>query len=320
MTKREAGRNEFVKVVLAAVLALAVFAGASSMAADKVRIAVVDFDTSAVHSSWRYGWSYNKLARAAADNLTNKLVQAGAFSVIERQQLDKVLAEQNLGTSGRLDPSTAADLGKVLGVQLIVIGSVNEFGIEEKGGSLRSIGKRLFGGGGASAKLVTGEVGLGARLIDTTTAEILGAWDAEGKHTFGKGSVGGASLGKSWDSGLASEVLAEAVEKLAGNISSAAAGVEPSDMRGDVEGLIAKVGGSQVYINVGSGDGIRVGDRLEVRSQGEEIIDPSTGESLGAMEETIGTIEVVKIVNDRLSVAKPVEGSGFAQGDRVLLK
>jgi curli biogenesis system outer membrane secretion channel CsgG len=303
-----------------AVLVVALVSLSIAGAADKIRVAVVDFDTSPVHGSWRYGWSYNKLARAAADNLTNKLVQHGEFSVIERQQLDKVLSEQNLGAGGRLDPSTAADVGKVLGVQLMVIGTVTEFGIEEKGGSLRSIGKRLFGGGGASAKLVTGEVKLSARLIDTTTAEILGAWDAAGKHTFGKGSLGGASLGKEWDSGLASEVLSEAVTALASNISNEASGLEPSDMRGDVEGLIAKVGGSQIYLNLGSSDGIRVGDRLEVRSQGEEIIDPATGESLGAMEETIGTVEVVKIVNERLCVAKPVDGSGFSPGDRVLLK
>jgi curli biogenesis system outer membrane secretion channel CsgG len=310
------GKGLRLLVVSAIVVCTAIGGG---LAQDKVRIAVVDFDTTPIHGSWRYGWSYNRLATAAADNLTNKLVQTGKFSVIERQKLDKVLAEQNLGASGRLNPSTAADLGKVLGVQLIVIGTVTQFGIKEQGGSLGSVGRKVFGRS-VGAKVVTGEIALSARLVDTTSAEILGAWDADDKHSFGKGRVGSNSLGTNWDSGMASDLLAEAVTDLASHIASASSSLTPSDLRGDIEGKIAQVSGASIYINVGEADGIKPGDRFEVRALGDEIIDPDTGQSLGAMEETIGSIEVTKIVNDNLSVARPVEGTGFAVGNRILLQ
>jgi len=38
-----------------------------------------------------------------------------------------------------------------------------------------------------------------------------------------------------------------------------------------------------------------IGDRYEVYSVGEELIDPDTGESLGAIEERLGMIEIVRV-------------------------
>ncbi len=312
----------FVGLLLSAALVcpLAAWSGIARAADDgKIRIAVVDFDTEAIHNTWQYSWSYNNLARAAADDLTSQLVKSGKFRVIERQQLDKILQEQNLGLSGRVDPSTAARIGKILGVQLVVIGSVVEFGIDEKGGHIPQIGKWKWGSG-VGGSLVTGKAKLTARLVDTSTAEILGAYDGAGTHRFGKGEFSGASFGTNWDSGIASKVLSEAVDKLASDIAGKASSVEPSTVRGGVEGKIAKVGGSEVYVNVGGADGVKPGDRFEVRSLGEAIKDPETGESLGAVETTAGTIEITKVVNDRLSIAKVVSGSGFKVGDRIVMQ
>lgn len=306
-------------------LALTLFLGligiqeAAIAAEDKIRIAVVDFDTEAIRHNWRYSWSHANLARAAADNLATELVQTGTFRVIERQQLDLVLAEQNLGDYGRVDPSTAARIGKILGVQLVVIGGVTEFGVDEKKAKVPQVGKWKWGRG-VGGKLVTGKSALTARLVDTTTAEILGAYEADAKSQFAEGEFAGASLGTTWDSGLASKVLAEAVEGLAREISRYGSDLQPSTVRGGLEGKVARIDGVKIYLNLGDASGVKAGDRFEVRSQGEEILDPDTGESLGSEESVLGVIEVEKIVNDRLSVARAVEGSGFGVGNRVLME
>jgi hypothetical protein len=61
----------------------------------------------------------------AADLMTQSLLMKGA-DVIERQRLDSVLKEQSLSTSGSFDPATAKQLGKLLGVDALFVGTVVE--------------------------------------------------------------------------------------------------------------------------------------------------------------------------------------------------
>ena len=301
-----------------ALLLLALAPGAV-LGDDKVRVAVLDFNTEAVHGTWRWSWSWRDLSTTAADTLTHELVQNGGLTVVERQRLDEVLAEQNLGDSGRVDPSTAAQIGKVLGVQVVVIGSVMEFGLKEQGGKIPQLGKWKFGRG-IGAKVVTGRAKLSARLVDTTTAEIIGSYEGDGTHRFGKGEFAGARAGTDWDTGTASKVLAEAVEEIAAGVSEDAGQLDPSTFRGGIEGKIARVDGGKLYLNVGQSHGVRVGDRFAVRSLGEAIIDPDTGEELGREETARGSIEVTQVAGAKLSIAKIVDGEGFAVGDKIQMK
>ncbi len=85
------------------------------------------------------------------DKAITELVNLNRFKVIERAQLEKILAEQQLGMSGVLDASTAAQIGKGIGVDAVMIGSITQ--------------------GGNS-------VTIDARLIDTETATIISAKDA----------------------------------------------------------------------------------------------------------------------------------------------
>ena len=61
-------------------------------------------------------------------------MQDGTYSVIERKALDKILAEQNFSNSDRANPASAAKIGKLLGVDAIIVGSITEFGNETKNG------------------------------------------------------------------------------------------------------------------------------------------------------------------------------------------
>lgn len=58
-----------------------------------------------------------------------------------------------------------------------------------------------------------------------------------------------------------------------------------------------------LVLNVGSNDGISVGQRFLVYSLGEEVLDPVSGESLGTLEVVNGTGKVVH-VQDRMCILR----------------
>ena len=83
-------KSRILTVCLGVALAFSVL-GVTDAAAQngKVRIAVMNFEN---NSTW--SWWGDNLGRAAADELTTQLFKGDLFSVIERAQLDAILAEQ----------------------------------------------------------------------------------------------------------------------------------------------------------------------------------------------------------------------------------
>jgi Flagellar assembly protein T, C-terminal domain len=71
-----------------------------------------------------------------------------------------------------------------------------------------------------------------------------------------------------------------------------------------VEGKVAKILGNEIVINRGRREGVRQGMLFEVfASEGEEVWDPDTGETLGTVEDVKAQAEVTE-VKDRLAVAR----------------
>src|ERR1700722_14919026 len=143
---------------------------------------VVGFDYATVKTSTAalFGTDID-VGKGISDLLVKNLVTDGTYSVIERKQLDKILAEQNFSNSDRADPASAARIGKILGLDAIIVGSVTEFGNETKNRNIGGAGGGFggFGIGGIGHKETKANVVLDARLVDIDTAEILGV--AEGK-------------------------------------------------------------------------------------------------------------------------------------------
>src|SRR2546423_6733004 len=125
--------------VLAAPALDAQVAPASAPAATSARkrVAVLDFDYGTVHSSVTglYGSDVD-VGKGVAIMLLSELAQNGTYTVVERAQLDRVLNEQNFQQDARSDVSSAAKLGRLLGVDAIIIGSITQFQREDKNISL----------------------------------------------------------------------------------------------------------------------------------------------------------------------------------------
>ena len=83
---------------------------------------------------------YRELGSRVADIFVNEAFRSNQFRITERAELDKVLLEQNLAASGRIDPDTAADLGRITGAELLVLGSLSEFGVTTTGGGGKFLG------------------------------------------------------------------------------------------------------------------------------------------------------------------------------------
>ena len=101
-------------VLLAFAAALAVSpAGAQTAATRKPRVAVMDFDYATVQTASAAMFGTNvDVGKGITDLLITDLVKDGTYSVIERQALDKLMAEQNFSNSNRADPTTAAQPGQ----------------------------------------------------------------------------------------------------------------------------------------------------------------------------------------------------------------
>jgi TolB-like protein len=70
----------------------------------------------------------NELGKAMAEEFSVNLMNAAkGFQVMERSDLNLILKENSLSTTGLIDPETAKKLGKLKAVDLVIIGSITPF-------------------------------------------------------------------------------------------------------------------------------------------------------------------------------------------------
>ena len=184
------------------------FAAAGSQ---KPRMAVLEFKNKADNQYWWHGG-----AEAMQDVFVTELVKSGKFRVVEREQLAALMQEKNLTLSGDVDPATAVRIGKLLGVNYLLTGSVTEYGVTDKGAHGPGIG-RLPGFSAGKRSFVAA---VNARLIDTSTGEILWADEARGEESSVKVNVGGFGGGVD-DQRMFDKVMKPVIQQLVASIKAA---------------------------------------------------------------------------------------------------
>lgn len=296
--------------------------------ARKKRVAVFDFDYATVQTNSAAIFGSNvDIGKGITDLLVKYLVQDGTYSVIERKALDKILAEQNFSNSNRANPQSAAAIGKLLGVDAIIVGSITQFGNDNKNTNIGGGGGGFggFGLGGLKHSNSKAVVGLDARIVDIDTAEILVVADGKGEssrestsltggggnwHGFGAGGVDFGS------SDFQNTIIGEAVKKATEQMSTGLiAGNTKLQVRTiSVEGLVAAVDSGQIILNVGAKAGLKVGDQLNIERMTREIKDPATGKVIRKLTTPVGVVRIIN-VDDISAIAVPVSGTGFKEGD-----
>jgi len=296
----------------------------------KKRVAIFDFDyaTVATNSAALFGTNVD-VGKGISDLLVRHLVQDGTYSVIERQQMSKILAEQNFSNSNRADANSAAKIGKLLGVDAIIVGSITQFGNDNQNQKVGGGGGGWggFGVGGFSHKKSKAVVQVDARIVNIDTAEIMGVASGKGEssrestsllgggsnwHGFGGGAVDFGS--SDFQQTIIGEAVNQAVVQMTGELVADAPKLSARTI--NVEGLVAAVDGGQIVLNIGSKAGLKVGDQLTVKRITKEIKDPTTGQVLRKLTSDVGVIKLTD-VDEISAVGTPVSGSAFKVGDMV---
>ena len=112
---------------LVALMMLAVAVPALAQRAGDTRpgLAVFPF-----HNGGSYGQdkeNFDALEVGIAGMLISELSANPAARIVERETLQRLIDEQNLGAQGRITPETAAKIGKLVGARYVVLGNFIDF-------------------------------------------------------------------------------------------------------------------------------------------------------------------------------------------------
>ncbi len=302
----------------------------TGLAQQKKRVAVLDFDYGTVRSAVQaYFGTDQDVGKGISLLLEQKLVEDGKYSVVDRNTMDKILKEQNFSNSDRVDAATAAKIGHILGVSAIIVGSITQFGRDDKhvGTSGGGYGLGKFGIGGVHKNDSKAVVNVTAKMVDVNTAEILAVVTGTGESTRGGLALGGGGGGWSGGGGgavdmgssnFANTILGEAVNKAVADMGQQLDNKAASlpTVKVEVSGVVADVTGNTLVLNVGSKAGVKVGDQLTVSRKVKDVKDPSTGTVIKTIVDPVGTATVTEV--EEISATATFSGSAPAKvGDMV---
>src|SRR5438876_4650983 len=88
-------------------------------------IAVLPFDNSGSYGQDKE--NFEALEKGIAGMMISELAANPSARVVEREQIEKLTAEQNLGVAGKVSPETAAKVGKLVGARYVITGAFIDF-------------------------------------------------------------------------------------------------------------------------------------------------------------------------------------------------
>jgi curli biogenesis system outer membrane secretion channel CsgG len=303
----------------------------------KKLVAVFDFDNRAVKDNIYSIYGANEeVGKGVAGLLVEKLLKDGQYRIVERGAIDDLLAAQNIPTTDRTDPAAIARMGRLLGLDAVIQGSVTKLNREEvrvKGG-MRMRDRAL-----SVARLkkdeLRAECAITARLIDTMSGEVLATARAEGVSIregtslfsggiLSSGSLSGGVLNgptkfnndgivgfdphaPNFEQSLLGEAVTKAMNALSIELDFKAGTLSPHKL--DVAGTVADVTDNTLVVNIGSRSGLQIGDKLEITRMLRLIVDPKTGKILKPVTQNIGEGTVVDINAEFATLSFSGEGT-----------
>jgi curli biogenesis system outer membrane secretion channel CsgG len=278
--------------------------------AEKKRVIVDEFDYSAVKTQVQAVFNTQQdIGKGIRAMLVTRLAQANKVVIVERAKLATLTKEQDFNTSNRVKQGSGARVGQISGADALLSGDIVVFGRDDKKKSVKGGG--LIGGAfGAIASSKNEDkavVTIDYRLIDAETSEIIATGEAKGESVRkgnALGAIGGA-IGKGvagvqvdmTSSNFAETIIGEAtqdcVNKLAEILLTQTATMKKAVR--EVEGRVADVSGKTIVLNVGSTDGVNVGEVFEVLRIVREVKDPVTKETLDVVTEKTGEMTITSV-------------------------
>ena len=274
--------KRYTKILMLAILSLLVMLMSTTAFAAKKVVAVTGVDYA---SGASYG---NKAAQDFESQLVTALVDSGRYDVVERGQLDHVVRELGLQSSGMISGNTAIQFGQLTGADYTVVGNVIAADVE-------TFNNYLYKG-------YKGKVKFNFKFIDNKTGMIKIAKIVEGSDTVSEYE------NKNPDRNiLMSGAVNDASKKIVELINSVNV----------ITGVVAAVNNEKIYIDLGSDAGAHVGDKFVVFREGNVVTHPVTGEIIAVEEDTFAQLKVTE-VNSNYSVCQVVKAQKPVQkGDKI---
>jgi len=246
----------------------------------KPTIAVMDFTV--VSKAVRLGPDFTEIrwGETNSDILTSDLITAlvntRKFDVVERDRMQEIMQEKDFIS---MTQNEAIKLGNLLGADYFVMGQIE---LVEAGVSKKRIPYT------ESYKVDTsGRMVVNVRIVDTRGGKIVAAQKINQSHGH---SGAGSTL-------AFLETLKEMTVKRI--VNSVVDGVFPVK--------VMKVTGNEIYLNRGTGAPFSKGSVLVIYVEGEQLVDPDTGEKLGSTEIEVGKIKITEILQ-KFSKAELISG------------
>ena len=243
-------------------------------------------------------YGQGRLGGAASDILVTELVKSGKFIVVERDRMSKIMEEQKLQTQGLIDSQTAVQIGQIMGLEAIVVGSVSQFGVKKEGSDYLI----------TQSKRQVAEVAVDLRLIDVQSGQVILADSGKGRAKTTKASFLGMGTKGGYDETLEGEALRAALVQFVDNAASQLNKKAWSCM-------VADASGDELYLNAGQDSGLETGVKLDCYRQGAEIRDPRSNLVIGHREEYLGRAEVERYCGEGgdCAVARMGKANGAAK-------
>lgn len=234
-------------------------------------------DSIAVVTTGRLRKSAN--ADQLRQSLTDKLVKSGRFTVLDRSNDDAISQEMSVLDSDQASDEQRGKLGQALGADFMLIVNLTQAGVSTK------VKEEYIDMTGETNREVSTSTRASVRytLVESSTRAVR--WSDSSSF-----SSGGNKLSAALDGFL---------DKIIGDIAEI---VSPPK--------VVAVTNGRVIINRGQGLAAE-GQTYDVYAQGEALIDPDTGEQLGATEERVATIRI-GTVQAKLAYGDIVSGSADA--------
>ncbi|MBR5611250.1 MAG: penicillin-binding protein activator LpoB [Bacteroidales bacterium] len=212
------------------------------------------------------GMFYDKendpMGKQAMDILSSKLAASGKFILLERGDMDLLVAE-------------SGDKMEKIGADYIIVGSITQFGRKTEGK------EQVF----SSTKSQVVEAGVSVRLVETATGLIVYSDEAKGyaetttKTTLGIGGTAG------FDASLSDKAISAALSQLVDNIIDKCMDTPWRSFLLDGE--------DGTYImSGGASQGIRPSDKFVVYKRGKTVTNPQTGMKVELPGTAIGEVTV----------------------------
>ena len=287
------------KFLILLMAAFTIFSSAVSVEAAKKVVAVMPLENV-------YGYETENVAEIMTEEIMIALQNSGKYSVVERAQMATILREQGFQNIAA-DPSTAVEIGKLIGANYSLIGKVTLAALEKN--PAKGIVDNILGN---IAESVSNDIGIDLRstagsfvngLKGKVTVDVRFVNNETGELVFAK-SFTGTKSGATPEAALYGACKAAATEFL-------------KEIAGNLMGRVADISGDEIYIDQGSESGLITGDEILIVRETSPI--EVNGRIVGMKTSNIGKAKVIE-VNADYSICKIIStehGATVRKGDVV---